>query len=46
MSFVKSNQNLDICNGIKSFKVYDNGGAEGNYSDGCTGYLLLQAPIG
>ena len=36
----------DICNGIKSFKVYDDGGAEGNYSDGCQGYLLLQAPIG
>ena len=36
----------DICNGIKSFKVYDDGGAEGNYSDGCQGYLMLQAPIG
>ena len=36
----------DICNGIKSFKIYDDGGAEENYSDGCDGYLLLQAPIG
>ena len=36
----------DICNGIKSFKVYDDGGAEENYSDGCDGYLMLQAPIG
>ena len=36
----------DICNGIKSFKVYDDGGAEGEYSDNCEGYLMLQAPIG
>ncbi|MCR4994715.1 MAG: InlB B-repeat-containing protein [Bacteroidales bacterium] len=36
----------DICNGIKSFKVYDDGGATGEYSDYCQGYLLLQAPIG
>ncbi len=36
----------DICNGIKSFKIYDDGGAEENYSDGCDGYLMLQAPIG
>ena len=36
----------DICNGIKSFKVYDDGGAEGDYSNNCEGYLMLQAPIG
>ncbi len=36
----------DICNGIKSFKVYDDGGAGGNYGPNSNGYLMLQAPIG
>ena len=32
--------------GVSSFKVYDNGGKDGNYSDNCSGYLLLTAPEG
>ena len=32
--------------GVQSFKVYDDGGASGNYSDGCYGYLTLTAPTG
>ena len=30
--------------GTTSFKVYDDGGASGNYSTNCDGYLLLIAP--
>ena len=29
-----------------SFKVYDDGGKDGNYSGGCDGYLILTAPQG
>lgn len=29
-----------------SFKVYDDGGKNGNYSGGCDGYLILTAPQG
>lgn len=29
-----------------TFKVYDDGGKDGNYSDGCNGYLVLTAPTG
>ena len=29
-----------------SFKVYDDGGKDGNYSGGCDGYLILTAPKG
>ncbi|MBP5337689.1 MAG: InlB B-repeat-containing protein [Prevotella sp.] len=36
----------DIATGVTSFKVYDNGGAEGDYSDGCDGYLVVTAPAG
>ena len=36
----------NITNGIKSFKVYDNGGAENTYSPNCQSYLQLTAPIG
>ena len=32
--------------GVQSFKVYDNGGAGGNYSNNCSGYLVLTAPTG
>ena len=31
---------------VTSFKVYDDGGADGNYSDECDGYLALTAPDG
>jgi len=32
--------------GVLSFKVYDNGGSTGNYSDYCDGALVLTAPTG
>ncbi|XME02180.1 YDG domain-containing protein [Lachnospiraceae bacterium C1.1] len=35
-----------IFSGIKSFKVYDDGGVSGNYSKGCDGSITLTAPEG
>jgi len=35
-----------IPTGVQSFKVYDDGGASGNYSDDCIGTLTLTAPTG
>ena len=32
--------------GVQSFKVYDDGGASGNYSNNCSGTLTLTAPTG
>ena len=32
--------------GVSSFKVYDDGGRDGNYSQGCDGTLTLIAPSG
>ena len=32
--------------GITAFKIYDDGGANANYSDNCNGYMLLTAPEG
>jgi len=32
--------------GVTSIKVYDDGGADGNYSYNCSGYLVLTAPTG
>ncbi|OWU99841.1 hypothetical protein [Fibrobacter sp. UWR2] len=32
--------------GVTSFKVYDDGGSDGNYGNGAWGYLVLQAPEG
>nr|MBQ8252443.1 leucine-rich repeat protein [Lachnospiraceae bacterium] len=37
---------LTVPEGVDMFKVYDNGGANGGYSDNCNGYLLLTAPEG
>lgn len=37
---------LAIPEGVETFKVYDNGGAAGDYANGCSGYLLLTAPEG
>ena len=39
-------QTLTIPEGVQSFKVYDDGGASGNYSDNCKGTLVLTAPEG
>lgn len=35
-----------IPEGVQSFKVYDDGGKDGRYSDGCYGTLTLTAPEG
>ena len=35
-----------IPSGVLSFKVYDDGGKDSNYSPNCKGYLTLTAPIG
>lgn len=37
---------VNIPEGVKSFKVYDNGGKDGNYNNGCNGLLELNAPSG
>ena len=39
-------ETYDIPEGVDWFKVYDNGGAEGEYSIGCDGSLVLTAPEG
>ena len=36
----------NISTGVKSFKVYDNGGKDGQYEDNCDGYLVLTVPAG
>ena len=41
-----STKSVTIPSGVQSFKVYDDGGAGGNYSDDCNGYLTLTAPTG
>lgn len=37
---------VNIPSDVPSFKVYDNGGKDGNYSTYCDGYMVLTAPIG
>ncbi len=37
---------VTIPQGVKSFKVYDDGGSAGYYSNYCDGYLVLTAPTG
>ena len=37
---------IKIPAGVTSFKVYDDGGSDGNYGDDVRGYLVLQAPKG
>ncbi len=43
---VTGEETVTIPSGITSFKVYDDGGKDGNYSNSCTGYLVLTAPEG
>ena len=38
--------NATIPEGVKSFKIYDDGGGTGNYSKGSNGTLVLTAPTG
>lgn len=42
----KATRNVTIPAGVSSFKVYDDGGAGGYYSNGCEGTLVLTAPEG
>ena len=35
-----------IAQGVTSFNIYDDGGSESNYSDGCNGTVILTAPDG
>ena len=37
---------VKIPSGVTSFHVYDDGGSGGNFTDGCDGKILLQAPAG
>ena len=37
---------VTVPNGVSSFKVYDEGGKDSQYSNGCSGYLLITAPEG
>ena len=37
---------VSIPSGIQSFKIYDDGGSNGNYSNYCDGYLTMNAPEG
>lgn len=37
---------VEIPSGVSSFKVYDDGGRDGDYSMFCDGYLVLTAPVG
>jgi len=41
---VSGSESRTIPSGITSFKLYDDGGAEGNYSKNCDGTLTLTAP--
>ncbi|MBR6449895.1 MAG: hypothetical protein IKS96_08135 [Fibrobacter sp.] len=38
--------NVTIPSGVKSFKLYDDGGVSKNYSNDCSGTLILEAPSG
>jgi hypothetical protein len=37
---------LTIDSSVSQFKIYDDGGSTGNYSNDCDGYLVLTAPQG
>jgi hypothetical protein len=37
---------LNISDNVTSFKIYDDGGADNNYSDNCRGRMVLKAPEG
>jgi len=37
---------VTVPSGVTSFKVYDNGGSNGYYSDNCKGTLVINAPSG
>ena len=37
---------INVPDGVTSFKIYDDGGASGYYSNDCNGYLLITVPEG
>ena len=39
-------KSLTIPSNVQSFKVYDDGGKDGNHSKNCSGYLTMTAPTG
>ena len=43
---VTGTETLVIPSGVTSFKVYDDGGQNGDYSNNADGYLVLKAPTG
>ena len=43
---VTGSKSATIPAGVQSFKVYDDGGSAGNYSNDCSGTLVLTAPEG
>ena len=43
---VSGEQNITIPDGVTSFKLYDDGGKEGDYSYNADGYLTVTAPEG
>ncbi len=43
---VTGTKTATIPSGVRSFKVYDDGGVDENYESGCDGYLTLTAPTG
>ena len=43
---VSGKESITIPTGVTSFKVYDDGGKDGNHSEYTDGYLELSAPIG
>lgn len=43
---VSGTTELEIPENVDTFYVYDNGGRDNGYSNGCSGYLLLTAPEG
>ena len=42
----KDNMSVVIPNGMTSFKVYDDGGKDGNYASNANGCAFLNAPVG
>ena len=43
---IEGDRYITLPEGVKSFKVYDDGGKDGNYSNNAKGYLFITAPEG
>lgn len=46
LNTVDAPMEVTVPEGVTSFKIYDDGGADNNYSNNCDGYMLLTAPDG